>query len=176
MNVECMDIFPWELAWSCNFEGSLPLSNSQEFDYFGDFFFEKTEFWEVSKRHFWKKTRPLFRLLELSDFFQEWRLLSSRKNIFLKFMTTYSGSLDFFSEKTLTHFPKFGVNPYWQIMENSSRIVPEIFIFRVVAPAVLLENSSIKNYVLLTYSVFLYEIFYRKILKIPDLFIESSLP
>ena len=36
-------------------------------------------------------------------------------------------------------------NPYWQIMENSSRNFSEIFIFRVVTQAVLLENSSIKN-------------------------------
>ena len=34
-------------------------------------------------------------------------------------------------------------NPYWQIMENSSRNFSEIFIFRVVIQAVLLENSSI---------------------------------
>ena len=33
------------------------------------------------------------------------------------------------------------INPYWQIMENSSRIFSEIFIFRT--QAVLLENSSI---------------------------------
>ena len=38
------------------------------------------------------------------------------------------------------------VNPYWQIMENSSRNFSEIFIFRVVTQAVLLENSSIKNH------------------------------
>ena len=31
-----------------------------------------------------------------------------------------------------------------QIMENSSRIFSEIFIFRVVTQAVLLENSSIR--------------------------------
>ena len=37
-------------------------------------------------------------------------------------------------------------NPYWQIMENSSRNFSEIFIFRVVTQAVLLENSSIKNH------------------------------
>ena len=35
-----------------------------------------------------------------------------------------------------------GVNPYWQIMENSSRNFPKIFIFWVVTQAVLLENSS----------------------------------
>ena len=35
-------------------------------------------------------------------------------------------------------------NPYWQIMENSSRNFSEIFIFRVVTQAVLLENSSIR--------------------------------
>ena len=34
------------------------------------------------------------------------------------------------------------INPYWQIMENSSRNFSEIFIFRVVTQAVLLENSS----------------------------------
>mgnify|MGYP004359747131 CR=1 FL=1 len=34
--------------------------------------------------------------------------------------------------------------PYWQILENSSRIFSEIFIFRVVTQAVLLENSSIR--------------------------------
>ena len=37
-------------------------------------------------------------------------------------------------------------NPYWQIMENSSRNFPKIFIFWVVTQAVLLENSSIKNH------------------------------
>ena len=31
-------------------------------------------------------------------------------------------------------------------MENSSRIFSEIFVFRVVTQAVLLENSSIKNH------------------------------
>ena len=31
-------------------------------------------------------------------------------------------------------------NPYWQIMENSFRIFSEIFIFRVVTQAILLEN------------------------------------
>ena len=36
------------------------------------------------------------------------------------------------------------INPYWQIMENSSRNFPEIFIFRVVTRAVSLENSSIQ--------------------------------
>ena len=35
------------------------------------------------------------------------------------------------------------INPYWQIMENSSGNFTEIFIFRVVTQAVLLENSSI---------------------------------
>ena len=34
------------------------------------------------------------------------------------------------------------LNPYWQIMENSSRNFPKIFIFWVVTQAVLLENSS----------------------------------
>ena len=38
------------------------------------------------------------------------------------------------------------LNPYWQIMENSSRKFSEMFIFRVVTQAVLLENSSIKNH------------------------------
>ena len=33
-------------------------------------------------------------------------------------------------------------NPYWQIMENSSRNFSKIFIFWVVTQAVLLENSS----------------------------------
>ena len=33
-------------------------------------------------------------------------------------------------------------NPYWQIMENSSKNFSKIFIFRVVTQAVLLENSS----------------------------------
>ena len=37
-------------------------------------------------------------------------------------------------------------NPYWQIMENSSRNFSEIFIFRVITQAVFLENSSIKNH------------------------------
>jgi len=35
------------------------------------------------------------------------------------------------------------VNPYWQIMEKSSRNFSEIFIPRVVKQAVLLDNSSI---------------------------------
>ena len=35
-------------------------------------------------------------------------------------------------------------NPYWQIMENSSGNFSQIFIFRVVTQAVLLENSSIR--------------------------------
>ena len=35
-------------------------------------------------------------------------------------------------------------NPYWQIMENSSRNFSEISFFRVVTQAVLLENSSIR--------------------------------
>ena len=35
------------------------------------------------------------------------------------------------------------INPYWQIMENSSRNLSEVSIFRVVTKAVLLENSSI---------------------------------
>ena len=34
------------------------------------------------------------------------------------------------------------VNPYLQILENSSRNFSEIFIFWVVTQAVLLENSS----------------------------------
>ena len=38
------------------------------------------------------------------------------------------------------------INPYCQMMENSSRIFSEIFIFRVLAEAVLLQNSSIKNH------------------------------
>ena len=36
------------------------------------------------------------------------------------------------------------LNPYWQIMENSSKFFSEIFIFRVVTQAILLENSSIR--------------------------------
>ena len=36
------------------------------------------------------------------------------------------------------------INPYWQIMENSSRIFSKIFNFRVVTQAVLLENWSIR--------------------------------
>ena len=36
----------------------------------------------------------------------------------------------------------FCLNPYWQIMENSSRNFSEIFIFWVVTQTVLLENSS----------------------------------
>ena len=35
------------------------------------------------------------------------------------------------------------LNPYWQIVENSFRNFSEIFIFRVVTQAILLENSSI---------------------------------
>ena len=38
------------------------------------------------------------------------------------------------------------LNPYWQIMENSSRNSSEIFILRVLTQAVLLENPSIKNH------------------------------
>ena len=34
------------------------------------------------------------------------------------------------------------INPYWQILENSSRNFSKIFIFWVVTQAVLLENSS----------------------------------
>ena len=34
------------------------------------------------------------------------------------------------------------INPYWQILENSSRNFSEICIFWVVTQAVLLENSS----------------------------------
>ena len=34
------------------------------------------------------------------------------------------------------------LNPYWQIMENSFRNFPDIFIFRVVRQVVLLEKSS----------------------------------
>ena len=44
--------------------------------------------------------------------------------------------------------------PYWQIMENSSRIFSEIFIFRVVTQAVLLENSSIRIFWLKTYIIY----------------------
>ena len=36
------------------------------------------------------------------------------------------------------------LNPYLQILENSSRNFSEIFIFWVVTQAVLLENSSIQ--------------------------------
>ena len=36
------------------------------------------------------------------------------------------------------------LNPYWQIMENSSRNFSQICIFRVVTQPVLLENSSIR--------------------------------
>ena len=49
------------------------------------------------------------------------------------------------SGKTVNSTWKF-VNPYWQIMENSSRNFSKIFIFWVVTQAVLLENSSIKNH------------------------------
>ena len=37
---------------------------------------------------------------------------------------------------------KNSFNPYWQILENSSRNFSKIFIFWVVTQAVLLENSS----------------------------------
>ena len=37
---------------------------------------------------------------------------------------------------------KMYINSYWQIMENSSRKFSEIFIFRIVTQAVLLESSS----------------------------------
>ena len=36
------------------------------------------------------------------------------------------------------------INPYWPIMENLSRNFSEIFVFRVVTQANLLENSSIR--------------------------------
>ena len=43
------------------------------------------------------------------------------------------------------YFPsKEWINPYLQILENSSRNFSEIFIFWVVTQAVLLENSSIQ--------------------------------
>ena len=43
------------------------------------------------------------------------------------------------------HNLKIGIfNPYWQIMENSTRNFSGIFIFRVVIQAVLVENSSRK--------------------------------
>ena len=45
------------------------------------------------------------------------------------------------------------LNPYWQIMENSSRNFSEIFIFRVVRQAVLLENSSIPIFRLKPYTI-----------------------
>ena len=41
------------------------------------------------------------------------------------------------------HFLNY--NRYWQIMEKSSSIFSEIFIFRVATLAVLLENSSRPN-------------------------------
>ena len=47
------------------------------------------------------------------------------------------------------------INPYWQIMENSSGNFTEIFIFRVVTQAVLLENSSIKKCVPIQFSAIL---------------------
>ena len=40
------------------------------------------------------------------------------------------------------------LNPYWQIMENSSRNFSEIFIFRVVTQTVSQENSSRPNIIL----------------------------
>ena len=40
--------------------------------------------------------------------------------------------------------PIRSLNPCWQIMENSSSNFSEIFIFRVVTQAVLLENTSIQ--------------------------------
>ena len=43
---------------------------------------------------------------------------------------------------TVTGINEHIINPYRQIMENSSRNFSEIFIFRVVRQAVLLENSS----------------------------------
>ena len=45
----------------------------------------------------------------------------------------------------LTH-GRSGINPHWQITENSSRNFSEIIIFRVVTKAVLLGNLSIKNH------------------------------
>ena len=48
---------------------------------------------------------------------------------------------------------KWVFNPYWQIMENSSRNFSEIFIFRVVTQAVLLENSSIRIFRLKPYMI-----------------------
>ena len=35
-----------------------------------------------------------------------------------------------------------GLNPYWQILENSSRIFSEISVFRLLSQIVLLEKSS----------------------------------
>ena len=46
------------------------------------------------------------------------------------------------------------INPYWQIIENSSRNFSEIFIFRMVTQAVLLENSSIRFFWLKPYTVY----------------------
>ena len=48
--------------------------------------------------------------------------------------------------KLQTPFLKI-INPYWQIVENSSGNFSEIFIFRAGTQAVLLENSSMKNHV-----------------------------
>ena len=45
------------------------------------------------------------------------------------------------------------LNPYWQIMENSSRNFSEVFNFRVITQAVLLENSSIRIFRLKPYMI-----------------------
>ena len=45
------------------------------------------------------------------------------------------------------------LNHYWQFMENSSRNISEIFIFRVVTQTVLLENSSIRFFLLKPYMI-----------------------
>ena len=45
------------------------------------------------------------------------------------------------------------INPYWQIMENSSRNFSGIFIFRVVTQTVLLDNSSIRIFGLKQYMI-----------------------
>ena len=72
-------------------------------------FFEKTEFWEMSKRHFWKKIQATFSAIIVAGFFPRMTLTQFPKKYFSKiYDPTQEKSLDFFSAKTLTHFPVFG--------------------------------------------------------------------
>ena len=74
------------------------LSISQHFNYF-DEFFEKNEFWEMSKRHSWKKIQTTF---QVWIYFPEMTLTHFPKSDFWNF------GWIFFPRMTLTHFPAFG--------------------------------------------------------------------